>query len=47
MDRIFEDLKSGGQTEADARQNAQHFARTHFARRFRTEHPEWNNGGPV
>jgi hypothetical protein len=47
MDRIFKDLKAGGQTEPEARQNAQHYARTHFARRFRAEHPEWNHGGPA
>jgi hypothetical protein len=46
MDRIFQDLKSAGQSEADAKQNATHFARTHFVNRFRTEHPEWNDDGP-
>jgi len=45
MDRIFQELRSGGQTESDARENAEHFARTHFAGRFRAEHPEWNNNG--
>jgi hypothetical protein len=42
MDRIFNDLRSGGQSESDAKENAVHFARTHFVSRFRAEHPEWN-----
>jgi hypothetical protein len=42
MDRILQDLKAGGQSESDAKVNASHFARTHFVRRFRAEHPEWN-----
>jgi hypothetical protein len=41
MDRIFQDLKSSGQSDSDAKQNANHFARTHFVSRFRAEHPEW------
>ena len=47
MDRIFQDLTTGGQSERDAKQNASHFARTHFVRRFRAEHPEWNTDGPT
>jgi len=48
MDRVFQDLKAGGQTEADARQNAVHFTRMHFANRFRAEHPEWrDDDGPT
>jgi hypothetical protein len=45
MDRIFQDLKAGGQNDDDAKRNAAHFARTHFSRRFRAEHPEWNREG--
>jgi len=41
MDRIFQDLKTGGQADVDARRNASQFARTHFVNRFRAEHPEW------
>ena len=41
-DRIFQDLKTAGQSDADARRNATYFARTHFVGRFRAEHPEWN-----
>lgn len=33
MDRIFQDLTTGGQSERDAKENAAHFARTHFVRR--------------
>ena len=44
MNRLFQDLRKGGQAEPDARDNAAHFARTHFVHRFRTEHPEWNVG---
>ena len=47
MDRIFQDLTTGGQSEREAKQNATQFARTHFARRFRAEHPEWNSDGPT
>lgn len=43
MDRIFQDLRSGGQSDDDARENARHFARTHLVQRFRSEHPEWNH----
>ena len=46
-DRIFQDLTIGGQSERDAKQNALHFARTHFVRRFRAELPEWNSDGPT
>ena len=34
------------ESDADAKQNATHFARTHFAGRFRAEHPEWNGDTP-
>jgi hypothetical protein len=47
MDRIFQDLATGGQSEAEARDNARHFARTHFISRFRAEYPEWNTDAPV
>ena len=47
MDRIFQDLTAGGQSERDAKQNASHFTRTHFVRRFRAEHPEWNTDSPT
>jgi hypothetical protein len=47
MDRLFQDLKAGGQPETDAWQNATHFARTHFVSRFRAEHPEWRDGDRV
>ena len=47
MDRIFHDLASGGQSESEARENARHFTRTHFVRRFRAEHPEWSPDGPT
>ena len=47
MERVFQDLKSGGQPEQEAKDNARHFARTHFVRRFRAEHPEWNQDGPA
>jgi hypothetical protein len=47
MDRIFQDLTVGGQSEREAKQNASHFARTHFVRRFRAEHPEWNSDDPT
>jgi hypothetical protein len=46
MDRVFQDLKTGGQPDHEARRNASYFARTHFVRRFRAEHPEWNDDGP-
>jgi hypothetical protein len=45
MDRIFRDLKAGGQSEVDARTNASYYTRTHFVNRFRAEHPEWNEDG--
>ena len=45
MDRIFQDLKGSGQSADDARENAAHYARTHFVNRFRAEHPEWNGDG--
>ena len=44
MDKVFSDLTSGGQSEQDARRNAEHFARIHFSNRFRAEHPEWRTG---
>lgn len=47
MNRLFQDLRSGGQSEPDARENASNFARTHFIHRFRGEHPEWNEDGPT
>ena len=43
MDRIFQDLQTGGQSEADAKEQAHRFARTHFLNRFRAEHPEWRS----
>jgi len=43
MDRIFQDLKAGGQSNADAKEHAHSFARAHFANRFRAEHPEWSS----
>jgi hypothetical protein len=43
MDRIFQDLKTGGQSDADAKEQARQFARGHFANRFRAEHPEWKS----
>ena len=46
MDRIFRDLKAGGQHTDDAKQNAAYYARTHFVNRFRAEHPEWNEDSP-
>jgi hypothetical protein len=46
-DRVFHDLTSGGQSESEAQANARYFTRTHFIRRFRAEHPEWNDNGPV
>lgn len=46
MDRIFQDLKAGGQSANDAKENAAHYARTHFVNRFRAEHPEWNEDNP-
>ena len=45
MDSIFQDLKAGGQSDADAKEQARQFARGHFANRFRAEHPEWRNDG--
>jgi len=43
MDRIFQDLQDGGQSAADAKEQARRFARAHFLNRFRAEHPEWRN----
>lgn len=45
MDRIFQELKTAGQSEADAKHNAAYHTRTHFVNRFRAEHPEWNGDG--
>ena len=42
MDRIFQDLRAAGQTDAEARSNAEYHARTNLISRFRTEHPEWS-----
>jgi hypothetical protein len=47
MNRLFQELRTGGQSDPDARENASHFARTHFVHRFRAEHPEWNEDGPT
>lgn len=44
MDRIFQDLKAGGQSDDDAKEQARRFARGHFANRFRAEHPECRDG---
>jgi len=45
MNRIFQDLKVDGQSESEARTNAEYLTRTHLIRRFRAEHPEWNDVG--
>lgn len=46
MDRIFQDLRLAGHSDADAKQHADRLARPHFVNRFRAEHPEWNDAGP-
>jgi hypothetical protein len=45
MNRIFQDLKVDGQSESEARTNAEYLTRTHLIRRFRAEHPEWSDVG--
>jgi hypothetical protein len=45
MNRIFQNLKTDGQPESEARTNAEYLTRTHLIGRFRAEHPEWNGGG--
>ena len=46
MDRIFQDLTTGGQSGHGSETECPYFARTHFVSRFRAEHPEWNHDGP-
>ncbi len=41
MDRLFQQLHNGGQSEMDARRNAEQFTRMHLRRQFREEHPEF------
>ena len=41
MDRLFRQLQADGQVEADAKSNAEKFARMHLSRQFRADHPEF------
>ena len=41
MTRLFQQLQSDGQEAAEARSNADRFARMHLRRQFRTDHPEF------
>jgi hypothetical protein len=44
MDRLFQELRDGGQAEGEARDNAEQFARVHFRRPFWEAHPEFRDG---
>jgi len=41
MKKLVSDLRSAGQSEPEARTNAEHMARMHLRNRFRKEHPEF------
>lgn len=41
MDRLFRELHEAGQSEPEARSNADRFARMHVRKQFREEHPEY------
>jgi len=43
MQRVFDELKSSGQAEPAARENAEYIARMHLHRQFLREHPEHAN----
>jgi hypothetical protein len=47
MQRIFTDFKAVGQSDPDARENAQHHARTHFRHRFRAKYGGAASDGPT
>jgi hypothetical protein len=42
MDKLFQRLHQDGQSEPDARRNAEQFARLHIRRQFRDDHPEFS-----
>jgi hypothetical protein len=44
-DKLFQQLHADGQDETEARSNADRFARVHFTRQFRTDHPEFGSDG--
>ncbi|MFO0818485.1 MAG: hypothetical protein U1A77_11125 [Pirellulales bacterium] len=43
MQRLFADLQTQGMNESQARESAEHIARTNLRARFRQEHPEFRN----
>ena len=48
IDRLKADLQNSGQSDIDARQNAEDMARLHFQNRFRREHPiAAQDDGPI
>jgi hypothetical protein len=48
MDRVFADLRTAGQSEADAREHATYVARMNLRPAFRRDHPEHDDGdGPA
>ncbi|MGA2034419.1 MAG: hypothetical protein ABSG68_19410 [Thermoguttaceae bacterium] len=47
MSRVFQDLKTAGQPDDTAKQNARHLTETHFRNRFFKEHTELRGDGPT
>jgi len=47
MARVFNDLKTAGQPDDAARENARFLTETHFRNRFFKEHPEARADGPI